>query len=318
MCGHVRTWRTLLWLCMACAGAAALAVVLLWDVVDSSFVVPAARGTSAAGGPRPAPRPRTLVIIQGGYRTLDSTVDSIIQHVLLPNEPCVVALSLAAHTAITPATLRRLQRFPMLPPVFGRSDPAHFLGVYEYAQTLRVLNNNRSLAGIDYVIRVRADNLFVKPFHVAGVFGDGDRFRAMWRAFVAALGRRHAGAVLAAWFVTAGQPFFISKSVTRARAPNMYACPVNVHEFNRHFLHTLNTTYAPLLRDVDDVVSAQAVVQRISRDSRILYLAGGLNVHFGRTEHMVDVTQKMFDGVKPGVARLSWEKLFNIKRKGKL
>lgn len=41
-------------------------------------------------------RPRTLIIIQGQYRTLDLTVDSIVTNIVLPNRPCDVALSLDA------------------------------------------------------------------------------------------------------------------------------------------------------------------------------------------------------------------------------
>jgi hypothetical protein len=257
--------------------------------------------------------PRLLLIIQGGYRTMDLTVDSIVRNLCLVNGGCHIALSLANDAEAVSRDVR-LKLEPYLVAEFyrepGDMHSPHY--IFEYHQTLKVLTRI-SLAPYDYVMRIRADCYISVPIPVMSALGLGANFDRDWDAFGRQLPpaiRYEAHARLRAWFFAGAIPQLVSKLVLQTPPPMAWS-PLNSLEFNPALLDALNR-----LPDIDDPIDSRVmrpIVQDLARRLRILYISGGLFLHFGTTADMVLVTQTAYNHWKNGPGTtLSWQSEFPI------
>jgi hypothetical protein len=231
-------------------------------------------------------RPRTLIIIQGQYRTLDLTIDSIVDNIVLPNQPCDVALSLdARETDVSATVIRKLQPF-LVRSFFSDPDDARGqLAMIEFQQTLKPLTRI-DLSKYGFVLRSRSDVYVARPFPMMLAFGFGDDFATAWRGFCSHMNTTSPAAVLQAWFMTSGMPFYLNVTVRRT-PPAMVWSPCNAYEFNEPLLQAIRHQGSKLA-SVEDVVAVQEVVQSIARDMRVMFTNGGLYVHFGAASDMLE------------------------------
>lgn len=252
-------------------------------------------------------QPRTLLIIQGNYRTFDLTVDSIIANLVQPNMPCDVALSLDSHeTELSLAVIRKLAPYLVVSYFKDESDleaKRHYAGI-EFFQTLKVLwRFNISL--YTFVIRTRSDVYVAQPFTVQTTFGYGD-FDGAWSAFrseVGAMGSNSdASQWLTWWFMTAGMPFYVNLTVRRV-PPVMVWSPVNAYDFNKRLLASIKVIAKEI--DVSDVGALREAVQRIARTNHVTFSTGGLFVHFGLRDDILNGTKAMMDEIAS--KRLTWK-----------
>ncbi len=86
---------------------AVLCVVAFLLLDRDMFVVTPDPATPAVAATDTNSTPRLLLIIQGGYRTMDLTVDSIIHNLCLANGGCKIALSLSTIPLAVSADVRR-------------------------------------------------------------------------------------------------------------------------------------------------------------------------------------------------------------------
>jgi hypothetical protein len=257
--------------------------------------------------------PRLLLIIQGGYRTLDLTVDSILRNLCLVNNGCHVILSLANDAnAVSGETRIKLE--PYLVGELYRDrlkDVHHPHYIFEYHQTLKVFASMPHLvAAYDYVIRIRADCYISTPIPLLSAVGQGTRFARDWDEFARHLlpaqradGRQH----LLAWLFAAGVPRMIPK--LRDPTPMAWS-PMTSFEFNKALVHDIMATLpnAPLGAPHE----VAALVRHLVAKHRIVYLSGGLFLHFGPIEQIRAITQSAFDYWAMGAERnpLSWRTQF--------
>ena len=144
---------------------------------------------------------RTLLIVQGSWRSLDRTVESIVKNLVLPNAPCDVVLSLdAPGPEATFPVLSTLQPF-LLAVVYPQVSDATDQGM-EFSQTLRALRVVNTSA-YSFVMKSRTDLMVVQRFAFKVGVGIGAEFAASFAAFLDAVRIKYPHAtpcgVLEAW-----------------------------------------------------------------------------------------------------------------------
>jgi hypothetical protein len=258
-------------------------------------------------GSAPAPS-ALLLIIQGGYRTLDLTLDSILRNLCHANGGCHIALSLANTPDVVSHDVRiKLQ--PHLVAEYYRepSDLSHPHYIFEYQQTLKPLQR-LSLARYAYVMRIRADCYVSVPIPVMSAMGAGPHFDRDWAHFGDHLPeamQRDSRARLKAWLFTGGVPQLIPKLVLQT-APPMAWSPINSAEFNAELVWALDAL--PEAPNPADPRVMQPIVRELAARHRLLYISGGLFLHFGTTADMLEVTSSAFDHWRSGPGTtLTWQ-----------
>ncbi len=171
------------------------------------------------------------------------------------------------------------------------SHHSYFL-LHRYDQTLKVLKRV-NLSPFDYVLRIRADNYISTPINVMAAVGAGGDtlFPRAWREFQLRLGTRDPEKLLTAWFMCAATPRYIPKMISQ-RPAHMAVSPVNTFEYNTKLLSAIGNLTAATRLNVDDVVAMQAVVRSIAIRQRVVFISGGLFLHFGPTHAIVDITSE--------------------------
>ena len=174
--------------CVAAASVAAavLVVAAAWRLVSRgggfSLLLPAPPHAIDA-------RPRTLLIVQGAWRSFDRVVDGVLANLVAPNEPCDVVLSLDWLRAEddTRAVLAKLRPHvvAVLYPSDARDSP-RFERAKEFAQVQRALDHV-DVSAYAYVMKTRTDLAVMVPFDFATAAGRSARFPRAFARFVAAL-----------------------------------------------------------------------------------------------------------------------------------
>jgi hypothetical protein len=268
--------------------------------------------TTTALEKAPRSQPRLLLIIQGNYRTLDLTVDSILRNLCMVNGGCHIALSLAN----TPDVVSREVRLKLRPYLVaelyqetGDVREPHY--IFEYHQTLKVFERV-PLDPYQYVMRIRADCYVSVPVPVMSAIGEGPYFERDWTYFGSRLPhsmRHDIPTRLRAWFLTGGVPQLINKLATQ-KPPLMAWSPFNVLEFNEAFMAAIEQQ-TPKTGDAADPILMRPIVREVVARHRIVYMCGGLFLHFGTTRDMVTITQTAFDHWKKGPGEtLNWKSEF--------
>lgn len=243
--------------------------------------------------PPALPPPSLLLIIQGHYRTLDLTIDSILRN-LCSDQRCHIVLSLASPAGVVSEDVWAKIQPHLLAAFYAEpgEDIHHPHYIFEYHQTLRALGRVH-LPHYPYIARVRADCYLSVRVPIFSALGVGEHFERDWHEFGKHLPRDREGDSrfrLRAWLFTAAIPRLVPKIITQDPPPMAWS-PVNSHDFNPSLLADIADT-TPFY--VDDVNAARLAVQQLVRKHNILYISGGLFLHFGPRDTLVKATRAAF------------------------
>ena len=114
------------------------------------------------------PARRSLLIIQGQYRTFDYCVDSIIENLVKTNAPCDVILSVDAKSQeLSTASLTKLRPY-LLHILYSEPSDLRVGSIIEFVQVHKALqwlrsNDSAALSRYDYVMKSRTDVYIARP-----------------------------------------------------------------------------------------------------------------------------------------------------------
>jgi len=252
-----------------------------------------------------------LLIIQGGYRTLDLTVDSIIRNLCLVNaDGCDVALSMSSYRWAM-STDTRIKLAPHLVAEWyrepGIQEQQQPYAIFEYDQTLKVFRRALDIAErYEYVLRVRADCYISVPMPMLSAIGQGAHFARDWKAFASHSHASDARARIRDWLFAGGIPSLVPK--LRQPSPMAWS-PLTAFEFNEALLRDIAAL--PDMSD-DDIETMRRVIQDLVAKHHLIYMSGGLFMHFGPPRAIHSITQCARDHWQQGPATnpLTWQRYF--------
>ena len=274
-----------------------------------------------------ASRPRTLLIVQGAWRSLGRVVDSILEHFIAVNEPCDVVLSLDAlkqegeegEEGMTQRVLAKLQ-----PHLVGVLFPPNITwkraGGIEFSQVARALSGV-DLTPYAYIAKTRTDLALMHPFDFQTAQGIGPRFPPAFARFIKDL-RVHAArrkppvaitpcGVLEAWIAAAGMTVYISPGVFQLRSHPMMYSPVTHADVTRALSADIAAECVAawgggedegeehdcagwaFLKDVDAV---RPILARLFRKHHIMVLAGNTWLNWGTAADFLRVYKLLGQG----------------------
>jgi hypothetical protein len=241
------------------------------------------------------------------------TIDSIINNLCLINGPCKIALSLATDPeAVSQQVRDKLSPYLIAEFYNEGNEPKKPWYIFEYHQTLKVgqccglfyvcfcvfnvfqVLERVDLTPFDYIMRIRADNYISVPVFVMAAIGAGKHFDALWVQYRSLLRTDDMATMLRGWFMTGATARYIPKMIDQ-EPPHMAVSPVNSFEFNTKLLNYIDA-YCKANRNLDirDVRAMRNVVRHIALKQRVIYIAGGLFLHFGPKDAMVEITRAAF------------------------
>lgn len=136
---------------------------------------------------QPAP-PRSLLVVQGAWRSFDRVVDGLLANVIAPNAPCDVVLALDwMREEDTRAVLAKLRPHVthVLYPSDTRREGPELPSAKEFSQLRRALDYVNASA-YTYIMKARTDLAVMVPFDFATAAGRSPRFSRAFARFVAA------------------------------------------------------------------------------------------------------------------------------------
>jgi hypothetical protein len=286
---------------------------------------PQASGLSAVLQPyeRPGaqhPQPgRTLLIVQGAWRTLDRVVDSIIQNLVEANEPCDVILSLDSYRSEdTEAPIARLGA-RLVGVIYPSPDDYGYSGSgSEFSQVrraLRAVDTSR----YEFVMKTRTDLFIARPYAFSTAAAQTPAFPGAFRAYLARARAADArltpcGAV-SQWLWSAGMDYYRphARAALGESPPWMVWSPVSNADISARLLAATESACAAAWaggddaagwRFLEDARKAQALVAALARAQRLLYMQGGTWMSWGFRQDFLAVHAAMHDAYASGA--YSW------------
>jgi hypothetical protein len=271
--------------------------------------------------PTSATPPRTLLIIQGAYRTFDFTVDSIIENLIETNSPCEVVVSLDTAPSQEPHSYLALEKLrPYLLRDAGVIYPDPGEGFLTPATTaVEFIQHHRALTRVnlssyDFLMKARTDVVIQQSIRFTTALGYNEAaFHIHFPSFVAELLEYDPEStpeeVIYTWFMTAGNPFYIPH-MSKKRNIHMSWSPIGPHDIN----HALQDAVAKewqlafeekngektgedniwsLLKTAEDVILQ--LVRKVAREQHVMYMAGNTWVGFGLKEDFVPVYETIYE-----------------------
>lgn len=241
---------------------------------------------------------RTLIIIYGEVRTLETTVISIYRNVILENHPCHVILSLDGRLSDIPQkTLTLLE--PYLADIYftnhkHEEDIPRDHNRIEFTLVKnaldRLTSNQKEM--YTFMLKIRTD-LFVKsPIRIKNIYGlqPFQEFKKDWNKVVISEETQSTKDLIKTWLLTAGGiSFFLEKyrySEKPATSPWSLSDTV---EWNTKLWETLEceeTDYS--------IFGIHRLIRKICYDARVMYLFGSTWIHFGYFPHVFEISMRIF------------------------
>lgn len=130
---------------------------------------------------------RTLLIIQGSWRSFDTVVDSVVLNLIFPNSPCDVVLSLDEFSKQhqESSALEKLSPYllSILIPTDSKRTFEHQGNGVEFSQIVRALDNVNT-SRYTYIMKTRTDHFIHRPLSFKTAAGRSVNFSRAFRSFV--------------------------------------------------------------------------------------------------------------------------------------
>lgn len=254
---------------------------------------------------------RTLLIIQGSWRSFSRTVDLTIENLILPNMPCDVVLSLGSQTPIGEAetndTLSKLSPFliDVLHPEDDRRKPlpGPATGTAAYAQVIRALDVV-NLTRYEFIMRVRTDLAMLHPFSFATVIGRSAEFPVALSSFISAVRAAQRSAqpcdVVAQWLFSLGSFYYLPDAIQAlANKRAMIWAPVTTLELSPHLLPAIKAACAAnwggddlagwRFLESENSENTRSMIAGIVKSQHLMWVQGGDWMSFGAREDFFNV-----------------------------
>lgn len=291
--------------------------------------IPAVTSNSPADAPSAAPAPfsstnpnisspqlyhndgRTLLIIQGAWRSLARTVGSIVEHLVLPNAPCDVILSLdKPGPDATLPVFSELQ--PYLAAVMYPQTPDHPEGI-EFAQITRGFQVV-DVSKYAFIGKSRTDLMIFQDFTFKAGVGIGKNFPDLFSRFLAGARVRFPDTnpcgILEAWVRSSGMlhyAAFAHPIDKNASLRNMAWAPISSYEMSPAIEIEVKAaclsawggdgsgeSQARGWRFLETEPNAlRAAVQRIASRSRLFYGQGSTWMSWGERDEFIALHSEM-------------------------
>jgi hypothetical protein len=282
--------------------------------------------------------PRTLLIIQGAYRTFDFAVDSIIENLIKTNWPCDVVVSLDRAPSQNGSTkaLEKLQQYMLAGVGIIYPSPGEDL-LPANVSSIEFIQHYRALTRVDtsaytFIMKTRTDVVIQQPLAFTTALGhDETRFRALFPRFVQELLAHDPTAtpadVIYTWYMTAGNTFYIRHMYKRNI--HMSWSPVGPHDIVHALRDAVNKRFAaiwdnpsnsgdtgdtgrrerqgrfPLLQNSGgDDNQLRHLIQDIASEQHVMYMVGNTWVGFGFREDFLPVYETIYNDF----GSFSWNK----------
>ncbi len=223
--------------------------------------------------------PRTLLVIQGQYRTFDLTVYSIRQHLILTHSPCDVVLALdCAESDVSQHVLDVLQ--PFLVASFFDLGRQRLKGAIEFAQVNYALERV-NVSTYEFILKTRTDVFIRHPMDFRVAYGLSN-FRTAWEDFERGRTRNLTlDRAFSAWFLTGGGAvLFWSQMVDQEHA--MAWAPISSRTAAKSLLRDSARVSAESAERT--AASVQPRIQDLAKRHHLCYVVGSTWVHFCRTQ----------------------------------
>ena len=281
-------------------------------------------GSSFSPAPQPtAAPPRTLIIIQGGWRQFSRIVDLTIENVIVPHAPCDVVLSLDWRgSEDTRVVLNKLAAYNLVGVLYPSDDTRHDPIVQndvEFTQIVRALDIV-NVSRYDYILKTRTDLAHLRRFSFATAAGYGADFPVAFSDFADSARRAQPGVgpcdVIAQWIFSAGLPHYqpFSRAVLGADPPKLIWAPVSNMDLSPHLLPAINAACAASW-GVDSSNSADAgwrflgadggerareLVRDLVASQHVMWMQGNTWMSWGARDDFLRVHYEIYKQFKKG------------------
>ena len=262
-------------------------------------------------------QPRTLLIIQGAFRTFDHVVDSIIDNLVKANAPCDVVVSTDRELPRNSLALMKLRPYMISPGGViypdASIDNMTVKSSIEFEQHHRALSRVQT-SGYGFIMKTRTDVVIQRPMTFTTAIGsDASKFHATWPVFLTAL-MRHEPSVtpeeaILSWFMMAGSPFYIIR--LSRRNDHMSWSPVGPYNITKSLQHAIKENCDELWGLdlhrgwrflLEKTESVRSLIQRLAKDEHVMYMAGNTWVGFGARQDFL----KVYETIYRDYGRFSW------------
>lgn len=242
---------------------------------------------------------RTLLIIQGEWRSLEAVVDSIVLNLITPNTPCDAVLSigktdLSLHTEV----IKKLSPF-LIDVLFPTTNITEISGNgVEFSQITRALRSVDT-SQYSFIMKTRTDLFIYQPLSFLTAAGKGDNFPFQFQSFIFRARALYPSTtpcdMISLWLWSGGKHVYLSHAhaALSKKPPLMLWSPhansVIASELLNSMVDECNMMGIISWDHLSDIAAMRFLISSIVKKYKIMWLQGSTWLSWGAKETFIDV-----------------------------
>lgn len=239
---------------------------------------------------------KTLIVIFGQVRTLEHCLRNMLDHLIIPNKPCHVVLSIDGSFHDIPSYILQDLKYYLIDvyttqnKIIPRDNQC-----IEFSLVKHALDRIQDIESYKYILKIRTD-LYVRfPIDIKTIYATCStsqfenqltQIRKDWK--------EHPSQAIKEWFLTGGFYFFTTKQLDPKNPPRSPWSIQNIFEWNVSLFKIIDLIFERMSQQNITIHFLKKIVQELSQNEKIVYLIGSTWIHFGLSEHIVDITNKLY------------------------
>lgn len=244
----------------------------------------------------------TLIVIFGQVRTLEHTMLSIYNNILLKNKSSHVILSIDGTYQDIPSSFLSLFRHSLLD-IYVTHNKDNLQRDHERIEFELVANALKRVVDIndyEFILKIRTDVYIKYPMDIRLIYGKSslESFSKSFQEFAQKLHMKgwkdDVKKCVKSWILTAGIPFFIDKQLDESNPPVSPWCIDNVYHWNHALFDFIDVIFEKLPTE-PTISYIHTLIRTLLSDKKITFLIGSTWIHFGESSHIYDISLLLVD-----------------------
>lgn len=244
----------------------------------------------------------TLIVIFGQVRTLEHTMMSIYNNILLKNKSSHVILSIDGTYQDIPPSFLSLFKHSLLD-IYVTHNKDNLQRDHERIEFELVANALKRVVDIndyEFILKIRTDVYIKYPIDVRLIYGKCslEHFSKSFQQFAQNLNMKgwkdDVKRCVKSWILTGGLPFFIDKQLDESNPPISPWCIDDLYHWNHGLFHFIDVIFERLSTE-PSISYIHAFMRKLLSNKRITFLIGSTWIHFGEAKNIYDISLLLAD-----------------------
>ena len=239
---------------------------------------------------------KTLIVIFGQIRTLEHCLRNMLDNIIIPNKPCHVILAIDGSFHEIPSSILQDLKYYLVDVYTTQNKMIERDNqCIEFALVKHALDRIQDIESYKYILKIRTDLYIRFQIDIKMIYGtcSTKQFENQLTQIVKNWKDTPSKAIKD-WFLTGGFYFFTTKQLDPENPPRSPWSIQNIFEWNASLFKMIDVIFERMSAQNITIQFLKKIIQELCQNEKIVYLIGSTWIHFGLSEHIIDITNKLY------------------------